>query len=583
MAGIFGIIGDISNAKILESTNNVLDYESSKSVNIDSGTYLGLTYLKFQESEIYTNNNLTVLLNGEFYSDKLNATNSTKEIFDLYMAYGDNFISMIDGIFNICMYDKQNQILKIFNDWAGNHNLFYYYSSSENKFIFSTETKGILKIIKNKHFNYEAAITQVMFSHILYDDTLVNEIKLLPPASILTYKNKILTIESYYDLRNNYNIINEKNEKYLIDKLYDGFVQPTKKYLHKKKISLPLTGGMDSRFLLHILLENNYNLEDTFTGGDPDSDDVRIAQMIAKRYSISHRLADVHEDYFKSKFYDNYYIHEGFLAPHRYGSGLELHYNRGIENIIQFPNSNLTLGDLYTPNTKHFIGNLKLNDQIKNQIISKFLKVEQSVLNILFIDYNKYTDGIISRLFDYFENLAEYPSIFIFDYFAWYQHSRRWSNLGGMNGKFIGRIAPSQDRQLNEFIFNIPIEYKYWQYIHKKMFKTKCPNLAKLPREGTGVPISWPEPVQMLFKAYRKNIYNRVVKNKNTNRIANFYRDIVHEEIEALQCSSELKDRGIFDPIYVKKLWDQHLKGKDNTYLIHNILNIELFFRNYID
>lgn len=523
-------------------------------------------------------------MDGEFYSDTLNATNSTKALFDLYKIYGDNFIHEIDGIFNICIYDKNKKSLKIFNDWSGNHNLYYYYFEEDKQLVFSTEMKGILKVIQNKSFNYQAAFSQVMFSHLLFNDTLINEVKLLPPASILEYSRDRLSIKNYYDLKYHYEIISGRSEKYFIDTLYDYFEQPTKKYLEKGKISLPITGGMDSRFLLHLLLKNDYPVWDTFTGGSPKSEEVRIARKITSAYSAPHRIADSPEDYFCDKFYDNYYIHEGLLSPYRFSSGLELHYKKGVNYIIQFPNSNLTLGDLYTPATKHFIGEYKLTDRIKENIFNKFLKVNQEILNSLFTDSYHYFSDIQDMLYTYYDELRDFPSAFIFDYFAWYQHSRRWSNIGGMNGKFIGRIAPSQDRTLNEFIFNIPIKYKYWQYIHKQMFKTKCPELAKFPREGTGVPISWPEPVQMVFKAYRKRIYNKYIKKiDNTKRISKFYRNFVKDKIDDVIYSKSLQERGIFNHDFVKKIWEEHLAGKNNTYLIHNILNIELFHRNYLD
>lgn len=583
MAGIFGIIGDISKAESFEKTLLHLENYKSNSIKVNEKTILGLTALNFMNDKILEKENLIIALNGEFYTDKTDASSSREIIFNLYREFGKDFIHKIDGIFNIFIFDKIKNKLLIFNDWAGNHNLFYYFDGKN--FIFSTETKGILKIIERKTIDKKAIVEQVMFSHLLFDKTLVKEIKLLNPASILEFQNGKLKIENYYDLKNYYKIEKNKSKPYYIEKLYELFEKPTKKYLYKKDISLPLTGGMDSRLLLHFMIKHNYNFTDIYTLNFANNhiEDAKIAKKICHKLNLPYRSERLSFNDSKKDFFKNYKVYEGFLPPIIYGSGHQKTIENNCNYIIQYPSTNMTLGDLFTPNTKNFIGNFKLNDFIKNAVFTKFLKVPNSTIQNLFQkDYLQF-ENVKRDVFSYFENLRDFPSLFIFDYFGWYQHCRRWSNIGGIIGQFIGRITPSQDKELTKFCFNLPMKLKYWQYIHKTMFKAKCPELAKFPREGTGVPISWNENIQMFFKAYRKFVKPKFAKADKSRSLGGFYRYFVRTEIESIIFSKSLENRNIFNIDFVNQLWDEHLNGKDNSYLIHNIVNIEMFYRNLID
>jgi asparagine synthase (glutamine-hydrolysing) len=583
MAGIFGIIGDISKSESFEKKLLHLENYKSNSIRVNEKTFLGLTALNFMNSDILEKENLIIALNGEFYTDKTDATSSLKTIFNLYKEFGKDFIHKIDGIFNILIFDKIKNKLLIFNDWAGNHNLFYYFNGKN--FIFSTETKGILKIIDKKTVDRKAIVEQVMFSHLLFDKTLVKEIKLLNPASILEFQNGKLKIENYYDLKNHYKIEKNKPETYYIEKLYDLFEKPTKKYLYKKDISLPLTGGIDSRFLLHFMLKYNYNFTDIYTLIYHTShlEDVKIGKRICKKLDLPHREEKISFKYFKKYFFKNYQTFEGFLPSIFYGAGHQTIREHNCNYIIQYPFNNTTYGDRFSPNTKNFLGNFELSDRIKEKIFENFLRCPKSVIQTLFKENYCKFDEIRSDIFDYFETLKDFPSIFVFDIFAWYQHCRRWSNIGGTLGQLIGRICPSQDRQLTTFAFNIPPELRYWGYILKEIIRRKSPDLARFSRDDTGVPISWNENIQMFFKAYRKFIKPKFTKVDKSRSFWGFYRYFAKTEIESIIFSKSLENRNIFDIDFVKQLWNEHLNGKDNSYLIHNIVNIELFYRNLID
>jgi hypothetical protein len=54
--------------------------------------------------------------------------------------------------------------------------------------------------------------------------------------------------------------------------------------------------------------------------------------------------------------------------------------------------------------------------------------------------------------------------------------------------------------------------------------------------------------------------------------------------IDDLLCESNLKRRGFFDPLYVRRLIQENASGRhDYNYLIYILLNFELWCRVYLD
>ena len=579
MAGIFGIIGDISKSNIFEKSLKYLDFYKSNSIIVNDHTLLGITAFDPYSVEIFEKENYIIIIAGEYYGDDMDATWSRSKIFDLFQQYGCEFIHHIDGIFNILIFDKLKNLLYIFNDWAGGYNLFYYYKN--NQFIFTTEIKGITKIVPSLTLNKRAMIEQLMFSHMLYDHYLFNEIKLLGPASILKYTAGNFEVINYFDLKNKYKIQSGKSESEYIDQLYEYFEIPTKKYLNRPDIALPLTGGTDSRLLLHYILKHNYQPKLIFTGESDQNDDVKIARKICKRFNLNHRTYPIDYHFYKINFFDNYKIHDGLLPPLRY-STMRKRIFPEANFIIQYPYNNTTFGDRFTPNSKKYIGEFKANKENIEWICNYYLKVSNETVKLLFEEEFWLYDEIKNELITDLNQFIDFPSVFIFDYFTWYQHCRRVVNLGAMDiSKLTGRLAPSQDKDLILFAFNLPFKYRYWEYLLKKMITIKAPDLAKIRREGTNVPLSWPENVQMFFKYYHKNIKPKFNKKENSNTY--FFRSIVNDKIDKILNSEKLKKRNTFNNDFIRRIWHEHLNGKNHAYLIHNIINIELFYREFID
>jgi len=118
--------------------------------------------------------------------------------------------------------------------------------------------------------------------------------------------------------------------------------------------------------------------------------------------------------------------------------------------------------------------------------------------------------------------------------------------------------VPFLDKELVEFAFNIPDEYKQrrteGKWVLKKALESYLPNdIIYRPKTGFGAPL------------------RRWMRNE--------LRDYLGENLSI----ESLKNRGLFNPVAVRKLIEDNDKGKiDASYTLFSLLCIVIWCKNYI-
>lgn len=96
-----------------------------------------------------------IIYNGEVYNTcelrkklanrgiRCSTSSDTEVLLLLYMEFGADFISDVDGIFSIAIYDERHQTLSLFRDAFGVKPLFY--TVHNDTLCFASELKGVLK------------------------------------------------------------------------------------------------------------------------------------------------------------------------------------------------------------------------------------------------------------------------------------------------------------------------------------------------------------------------------------------------------------------------------------------------------
>ena len=97
-------------------------------------------------------------------------------------------MSLLDGMFNIVIFDADQRKTWILNDPFASKSM--YYSKSKDGLAFASEKKAILAVSETPPHIDPIGLLQ-MFSHIhnLSGRTFIEDIKSLPPATCLEYEN----------------------------------------------------------------------------------------------------------------------------------------------------------------------------------------------------------------------------------------------------------------------------------------------------------------------------------------------------------------------------------------------------------
>lgn len=191
----------------------------------------------------------------------------------------------------VFIFKSKNQI-NIFQDLNGSFGLYFY----ENDGYFAI-SNSFLKLLGHVKEKYELSLNQdylkllitVPIYSTLYDETPINEIKILPrnfkvEIDINTKKVNFTKI----DYKENSVNLNSKEGILILDTWYEKWIKIIRNLLiQSNNLSYDLTGGLDSRTVLTLLLTSNIDLRSIQINSLPGiKEDYEIAEKISKHFNF---------------------------------------------------------------------------------------------------------------------------------------------------------------------------------------------------------------------------------------------------------------------------------------------------------
>ncbi len=121
------------------------------------------------------------------YDLPLEADSSTGDadlIVQLYLAFGENLLSHLNGTFSFLIYDKDEEKLLLCRDRFGVQPLYYF--DAPGFFVFSSTIAGVIRLTgQSKNLHHPALAKILLFNYNVGFDTLIEGIKRLPAAHFL--------------------------------------------------------------------------------------------------------------------------------------------------------------------------------------------------------------------------------------------------------------------------------------------------------------------------------------------------------------------------------------------------------------
>ncbi|MDR1486256.1 MAG: asparagine synthase (glutamine-hydrolyzing) [Planctomycetaceae bacterium] len=345
MCGICGAVwsrfGQPIELPILDVMTDILAHRGpdDRGTFLDNGIALGhrrlaildLTELGRQPMH-NPNKTVYVVFNGEIYNFeslrrnliatgyKFKSESDTEVIIHLYEEYGENFLTYLNGMFAIAIWDTQQKRLILARDRLGKKPLFYrtepntepntdYYLIHKSKYeknlygvnrlIFASELKSILTIPNiPREIDPYSIDDYLTYQYIPHPNTIFRGIAKLPPAHYAIWQNGNFHIKQYW-----HPAWNQEDEKYSLDEwkeqLRELVIDAVKIRLRSDvPVGAFLSGGIDSSITAGIMQQINPQPIHTFNIGfqQKEYDESPYAKQLADKFGTIHHQFTVTPD-----------------------------------------------------------------------------------------------------------------------------------------------------------------------------------------------------------------------------------------------------------------------------------------------
>lgn len=251
-------------------------------------------------------------------------TNSDTEVLlRLYERDGINFISKLNGMFAIAIYDSRVGKLHLVRDRIGVKPL--YYIRDKRRLIFGSEIKAILPALENKpQMNVEALDHFLTFNYVPPPVTIYKGIEHLMPGhrmEISADGSNIIRWWNLADVEPNH----RRKEADWIEE-FNAILDDAVKIRMRSDVPFGafLSGGVDSSSVVGLMARHQQAPVKTFCIGfdDPRFDESHFAQMAADRFGTEHVMERVNPDLLAFwpdaiRFCDQPHGDISFLPTHR--------------------------------------------------------------------------------------------------------------------------------------------------------------------------------------------------------------------------------------------------------------------------
>jgi len=313
MCGITGFFGNNQqfNKALLEKMNHSIYHRGpdGEGYHFEKGVGLAMRRLSIIDLEggnqpIYSEDkSICVVFNGEIYNYQyirealisrghhFRTHSDTEVIVHLYEEDGADFITQLQGMFAIALWDSNNNKGYIFRDRLGIKPL--YWSQVGDSLLFGSELKTILTTeVVEPQLNYQALDAFFAYTYIPNPLTIYKNIHKLSPGYYIEYSSESISINQYWDFKFSDNFVPKDYNEHLdaTEKLIEKCIESH--MVSDVPVGAFLSGGIDSSLIVALMTKHTSEPIETFTiafGGlsVPLLDERPYARKLESRYDIN--------------------------------------------------------------------------------------------------------------------------------------------------------------------------------------------------------------------------------------------------------------------------------------------------------
>lgn len=460
---------------------------------------------------VFEDNALSLRFKGEIYStcgDK----ESVSSLANTYKMQGPRALCGLNGHYLIAVNDKVGDEFYLINDRYGFKRC--YYRLDSGNLIFSTDYKDVCSDSCVRGRVDKQSIADFLYLGFVLDErTLHQDVKLLPAASILSYKNNQVSIEKYWDYSfsgHDCSCVNE--EEYLEELTRRIRVSLKRRLAGKSGVIVPISGGLDSRTIAGMMSKYGYEGRvESFSYGNRSSYDVVYGKEIAKALGYKHTFLPINTDYLAR-------YAEKFVAL--------------TDGTIDCLNSHMMLfHDIYPGNQSlnvlsGFLGDVLTGTNFnrrwlnfdEDQIILKTFEIPDNHLESLkyYLNkdiYERTIENTIPSIKRHFNRTGHDDLFYKAHYLTLSQRQRRYVAFNIFCCESLGNVlSPFTDNDVIDFTLQMPREYLMEQSLYRKMFVKYLPEIASIPWSKSRLPLNASRIKQGLHWRWQRLNKNPLIK-----------------------------------------------------------------------
>lgn len=546
-----------------------------------------------------------VVFNGEIYNYReirnelqmkgvnFKSSGEAEVIIQSYLKYGSEFVSRLNGMFAIALFDGRTNTLLLIRDRFGKKPL-WFSQMNDGSLFFASEVRALKLGIENLTFRPETISEVMQLGYVKPSKSSFKEIDAVPPASILTWQNGQIRHEKYWEAR-----LEQKIKVTYMDalentrELIENAV--SRRLISERPIGSFLSGGYDSTLVTAVMSKLMDSKVQTYSIGfeTKQFNEAPFARHIADYLKTDHHEEIIRADpelvlqkisvlldqpfadssviptYLVSKF-----ASENLVVALTGDGGDEIFggYDRYIGvPLLQNINPILPLLKRGVDTIKPILRDypllrnrghrqLKSMSSLGERYFSVQSLTENGLLRKLIRD-DLYTNEIKLEFINQFEgskNLSNLDKLIKsdLDYYLTGDILSKIDISSMSNG--LELRSPLLDVELAEWVFSLPNDFKVKGFTSKRILKdiahTLVPKeLLDRPKMGFGIPR------------------------------AEWIRSELKEMVTDLLTDSTFKNRGWLNTIEVEKVLKSHMDGQNLDNAIWPMLMLELWARNWLD
>jgi asparagine synthase (glutamine-hydrolysing) len=516
----------------------------------------------------------------------------------LYQDLGEDFAAQLNGAWTAAIWDQRTGRLLIVNDRLGLHPL--YYSQIQGGLFFGGGVRALLAHPGLPRCVDHIAVAQFLtFDHVLGQRTLVKDVHLLPGGSLLTFHDGRLDVRPYWRPYHPRQYM-LRSEEELMTLLLQRMEQAVQRQVQRDdglSLGLMLSGGVDSRVLLAYLSRHAAGRPlNTFTWGIPGCNDAAYARQAARTLGAPNTFYELRPDWLLHEAEEAVRITDGL------GNVVNLHALATLEPEAAAAQVIFKgfLGDAmmgFAQRPQHWAD---YDDATRLQAHLQVHR-DQGVITFEPHDHSKLFSDVFQRavgdavLAEYKAGMDASGSTLLADQRIYFDYTQRVPRMT-INGVEVVRSRavvrlPFCDNDLVDLMLSVPPGYRYQRSLARNAFIRAFPKLAQIPITDTGLPLATcARDVTLRAEDWTRWHLHKVglrwvalTRRRPYKDYAAWMRGALRPWVEQTLLNPHTRDRGYFQPDFVRTVVAEHMAGANHAVRIAALLTLELWHRQFMD